>query len=161
MRWALFATAMAASITAGAGAAALDLRPPHIDVTMSQHDQQICEPIKFNVYFEQGQTRLSEPAERMLDMVGSHVRGCTVASVGIDTPAADVASADGRHIAGLRGAVLVKALHARGVNAQAFVISQSGSPNEPASAAPPHVSVAIDAAKPSLSVERLPSGKDV
>jgi hypothetical protein len=161
MRWVLFATAMAASVTAGAGAAVLDIRPAH--TSASADASSICEPITFNLYFERDQARLSEPAERMLDMVGGNVRGCTIETVSIDTPASDVASSEGRRVAGLRGAAVLKALNARGVAATSIVVTQSGSPNEPASVAPPHIAVAIEASKRPFPVDRggPKAGEDV
>jgi hypothetical protein len=157
MRWAFLATAMAVSATAGAGAAVLDVRSPHITKVNTTSDQQVCEPANFNIYFERDKARLTEPAEQMFDMIGSHVRGCSIDSLALDTPAADVASPAGRRIAGLRGAAIVKALRARGITAAALVVSQSGSANEPASITPPHLSVGLGVSKPTLSVDRAPT----
>ena len=158
MRLALFAAAMAASVSIGSAAAVVDVRPPHLDITArgAPTDEAICHSISFNVYFEQGGSRLSDPAERTLDLISHHMHGCAVGAIALTASADDVASADGRRIAGLRGAAVIKALGVRGVSPQTLVIAQEGAPNQPASAAPQHLTVSIEASHTPAATEIAP-----
>ena len=160
MRLALFAAAMAVSVSAGATAGALDLRPPHVDMlelTGAVPNSPVCETAEFKIYFEQGQARLTEAAERTLDVVGHQVKGCAINAIRLEAPTSDVSTREGQKIAGERGAMILKALAARGVNAEQVVVVASGLPNEPASASPQHLTVGIAASRAPLSAQTTPA----
>ena len=157
MRWALLGAAMAVSVSAGAGAAALDLRMPHMQFANATSSEAICDDVNFNIYFEHDKARLTEPAEHMFDLISNHVRGCQVGSLTLQTPVSDVTSPEARRVAELRSAAIVKAFRDRGVRADAVMVSHMGSANEPASATPPHVTVAMSVTRPALSADRAPA----
>src|SRR5262245_30529986 len=150
MRLALFAASMAVSMSAGATAAVLDVRPPHVDMLELANavpDSSVCETTEFKIYFEQGQTRLTEAAERMLDTIGHQVKGCAIHAIRLEAASREVSTTDGQKLAGERGASILKALAARGVNTDQIVVVASGLPNEPASVEPQHLTVGIAASK--------------
>ncbi len=103
----------------------------------------ICASVAVNIYFERGQSGLSSAAESTLGAMSDRVRGCASDSVAIENEPATVASEEGRRIAGLRGAALLKTLSSRGLAPESIVIAKSDN-DEPAGAATPdHVRVSV------------------
>jgi hypothetical protein len=104
-----------------------------------------CAPIAVNIYFSRDETGLSSAAQYTLDIVSERIRGCAIASLAIESASDSVATEQGRRVAGLRGAALLKGLSTRGVTPGSIVIAETAS-EEPASAAPTtpdHVRVSI------------------
>ncbi len=104
-----------------------------------------CAPVAVNIYFSRDDAGLSSAAQSTLDILSERMRGCAIAAVSIESASDTVTSAQGRRIAGLRGAALLKGLSARGVAPGSVVIAESES-EEPASAAPTtpdHVRISI------------------
>lgn len=96
----------------------------------------VCAPVAVNLYFQQGETALDGSGQSVLDAVSQRVRGCTIASVAIESQPAAVASAEGRRVAGLRGATVLRTLSNHGVAPAAILITQSETA-EPAGAVTP------------------------
>lgn len=96
----------------------------------------ICSPVTVSIYFEHGSSGLSTAAQSTLSVMSERVRGCAIASVAIENQPATVASEEGRRLAGLRGAGVLRSLSARGLAPAAIVITESDS-QEPAGAVTP------------------------
>lgn len=103
----------------------------------------VCMPVAVNLYFERGQTGLSGAAQSTLNAMGERVRGCAIASVAIENPPSTVASEEGRRIAGLRGAGVLRSLSERGLAPEAIVIAESDNDEPAGVATPDHVRVSI------------------
>jgi hypothetical protein len=119
----------------------------------------MCEPTDFKIYFERGDARITKPAERTLDVVTSHMRGCDIISVKLQAETATIANEKDRRIAGERGARILSALRDRGISSDTVLVTAQGSPLEPASAAPDHLTVVVHAAPPSVSARRRAPGE--
>jgi hypothetical protein len=114
----------------------------------------ICAPVAVNIYFERGQAHLSAAAASTLDAMSERVRGCAIDSVAIENQPATVASEEGRRIAGLRGAGVLKMLSTRGLAPESIVIAESTT-DEPAGAATPdHVRIFIMPASGATAADR-------
>lgn len=94
-----------------------------------------CEPLRFSVYFQQDQAELTGAAKTTLDFAGHAVSGCTIEALTIQSESDAVSTPEGRKLAGLRGAALLRELNSRGVAPSAVVISAVET-GEPASAEP-------------------------
>lgn len=117
-----------------------------------------CTPMAVNIYFSRDDAGLSSAAQSTLDVVSERMRGCAISAVAIESVSDTVATAQGRRVAGLRGAALLKGLSTRGVTPGSIVIAESTS-DEPASAAPTtpdHVRISItpDAAAEEIGRQR-------
>jgi outer membrane protein OmpA-like peptidoglycan-associated protein len=164
MRWALLTAAMAASFTAGGAAAfvnAVEPQPSYPDfmvveerVSTPQAAAPMCEPVSFNVYFERSDAKLTGAAERTLDLVGQQIKGCDIAAISIAAATNTISTDAGRELQGARGATVLAALEARGISAEQVLIKAVGSPNEPASASPEHITIALEARENSVAAKR-------
>ena len=94
-----------------------------------------CEPLRFSVYFQHDQAELTGAAKTTLDFAGHAVDGCMIDALTIQADADAVSTPEGRKLAGLRGAALLRELNTRGVAPGAVVISAAET-GEPASAEP-------------------------
>jgi hypothetical protein len=103
----------------------------------------VCAPVAVNIYFERGQARLSTAALSTLDAMSERVRGCAIHAVAIENQPVTVATEEGRRLAGLRGAGVLKMLSTRGLAPETILIAESAL-DEPAGAATPdHVRISI------------------
>jgi hypothetical protein len=138
----LAATPFAAPLAGRAEAQLQDFLAP-MRVTPVRVDA--CTPMAVNIYFSRDDVGLSSAAQSTLDIVSERMRGCAIAAVAIESASDSVSTAQGRRVAGLRGAALLKGLSTRGVTPGSIVIAETAS-EEPASAAPTtpdHVRVSI------------------
>jgi hypothetical protein len=94
-----------------------------------------CEPLRFSVYFQHDQAELTGAAKTTLDFAGHAVDGCTIEALTIQADSDTVSTPEGRKLAGLRGAALLRELNIRGVAPTAIVIGAAET-GEPASAEP-------------------------
>jgi outer membrane protein OmpA-like peptidoglycan-associated protein len=168
MRWAFLSAAMAVSFTAGGAAAFVgqgeritpvssDLTQPavlHQAASSPEAAAPLCAPVNFNVYFEQSEAKLTGAAERTLDVVGQQIRGCDVAAISIAAATNTISTDEGRELQGARGAAVLAALEARGITAEQVLVQAVGSPNEPASATPEHITVGLEARDAAMAAKR-------
>lgn len=94
-----------------------------------------CEPLRFSVYFQHDQAELTGAAKTTLDFAGHAMDGCAIEALTIQADSDAVSTPEGRKLAGLRGAALLRELNTRGVAASAIVIGAVET-GEPASAEP-------------------------
>ena len=155
-------SAIAGALAAILACAPAIAAPPAEDAALVRPQaEQLCHTAQFNIYFERGQTALSEAAAATLDSIGRRLSGCVVNSINLEADAADLGAPGGTHTAGARGAAVLGGLSARGVNSALVIVTAAATSEETAAATPPRLSVTIDAAQPASQTQPKKPGYEI